>query len=82
MYLSDRKARMHKDFYVSFADAYPLLLISNASLEYLNKHCPQPVEMKRFRTNIIAEECVKSFEEDVYFFYKLSIQNKKINNIC
>lgn len=38
--MSDKKARLHQDFTVSFADGYPLLLISTASLEDLNKHCP------------------------------------------
>lgn len=80
MHLSDRKARPHndtfvKDIHVSFADGFPLLLISNASLADLNKHCPIKVDMNRFRTNIIAEECIKPYEEDVilkfFIFFNL-----------
>jgi uncharacterized protein YcbX len=36
-----------------FADAYPLLLISEASLEDLNARLPRPLPMNRFRPNIV-----------------------------
>ena len=39
---------------VSFADGYPLLLISEASLADLNTRLPQPVEMRRFRPNLVV----------------------------
>ncbi|MGE4658455.1 MAG: MOSC N-terminal beta barrel domain-containing protein [Gammaproteobacteria bacterium] len=39
---------------VSFADGAPLLLISEASLAELNKRLIQPVEMKRFRPNLVT----------------------------
>lgn len=38
---------------VSFADAYPLLLMSEASLRDLNARLPEPVEMRRFRPNLV-----------------------------
>jgi uncharacterized protein len=37
---------------VSFADAYPLLLISEESLADLNRRLPQPIPMNRFRPNL------------------------------
>ncbi|MGN6639811.1 MAG: MOSC domain-containing protein [Mucilaginibacter sp.] len=37
----------------SFADAYPFLLISQASLDDLNKKLPEPISMNRFRPNIV-----------------------------
>lgn len=40
---------------VSFADGYPLLLISEASLADLNSRLPQPVEMRRFRPNLVVD---------------------------
>ncbi len=40
--------------HVSFADAYPLLLIGSASLADLNRRLPAPVVMERFRTNLVA----------------------------
>lgn len=38
---------------VSFADGYPLLLMSEASLGDLNRRLPAPVEMRRFRPNLV-----------------------------
>lgn len=38
---------------VSFADGYPLLLISQESLDDLNRRLEAPVEMTRFRPNVV-----------------------------
>lgn len=48
---------------VSFADGYPLLLISEASLEELNRRCSVPQTMTQFRTNLVASG-VSPFAED------------------
>ncbi|WNG18567.1 MOSC domain-containing protein [Cystobacter fuscus] len=48
---------------VGFADGYPILLISEASLADLNTRLPQPVEMKRFRPNLVVSGC-EPFAED------------------
>lgn len=40
---------------VSFADGFPLLLISEASLADLNTRLPQAVEMRRFRPNLVVD---------------------------
>lgn len=40
---------------VSFADGFPLLLISEASLTDLNGRLQQPVEMRRFRPNLVID---------------------------
>lgn len=42
---------------VSFADAYPFLLISEDSLEGLNRRLSLPVPMDRFRPNIVVSGC-------------------------
>lgn len=39
---------------VSFADGFPLLLISEASLADLNTRLEHPVEMRRFRPNVVV----------------------------
>lgn len=41
------------DARVSFADAFPFLLLSEASLADLNTRLPQPVPMNRFRPNLV-----------------------------
>jgi len=48
---------------VSFADGFPLLLISEASLEDLNSKLKAPVEMERFRPNIVVADC-EPYAED------------------
>ncbi len=40
---------------VSFADGFPLLLISEASLKDLNTRLEQPVSMRRFRPNLVVD---------------------------
>ena len=47
----------------SFSDAYPLLLIGQASLEDLNSRLEDPVPMNRFRPNIVIEGW-EPYEED------------------
>jgi uncharacterized protein YcbX len=48
---------------VSFADGFPLLLISEASLADLNARLEQPVPMNRFRPNLVVTGC-EAFAED------------------
>lgn len=52
---------------VSFADAYPFLILSHASLDHLNdrilENHGEPVPMDRFRPNIVLEGC-DAFAED------------------
>ena len=48
---------------VSFADGFPLLLISQASLDDLNGRLGLPVDMRRFRPNIVVTG-TEPFEED------------------
>ncbi|CAM3644477.1 MOSC domain-containing protein [Parendozoicomonas haliclonae] len=46
-----------------FADGFPFLLISEASLELLNSKLEQPITMNRFRPNIVVSGC-EPHEED------------------
>jgi uncharacterized protein YcbX len=48
---------------VSFADGYPFLLISEASLSELNRRLAEPVPMERFRPNIVING-TEPFAED------------------
>jgi len=50
---------------VSFADAYPFLVISEASLTDLNSRLEVPVVMERFRPNIVLSGS-EPFAEDEY----------------
>lgn len=48
---------------VSFADGFPILLISQASLDDLNNRLDTPVPMNRFRPNLVVQGC-EAFAED------------------
>jgi uncharacterized protein YcbX len=50
---------------VSFADGYPFLLISEASLEDLNARMGAPITMQRFRPNIVITG-TEPYAEDGY----------------
>jgi uncharacterized protein YcbX len=50
---------------VSFADAYPFLAISEASLADLNSRLEAPLEMRRFRPNLVLSGC-EAFAEDAF----------------
>ena len=54
-----------KDQYVSFADAFPILLVSQASIDDLNSKLEKPVNINRFRPNIIITG-VNAFQEDIW----------------
>jgi uncharacterized protein len=49
---------------VGFADAYPFLIISEASLADLNRRLPEPIPMNRFRPNIVIGGALDSYAED------------------
>ncbi|PPC78840.1 hypothetical protein C4K68_03090 [Pokkaliibacter plantistimulans] len=48
---------------VSFADGYPLLLTSEASLAYLQERCPEAISMQRFRSNLVVEGSLPFIED-------------------
>ena len=56
---------VNSDIQVSFADGFPFLIISQASLDDLNSRLDSPVEMNRFRPNIVVNGS-KPFEEDTW----------------
>jgi uncharacterized protein YcbX len=49
--------------HVSFADGLPFLLLSTASLDGLNRQLSLPVQMDRFRPNIVVDGCEAHAED-------------------
>ncbi|MGA9333493.1 MAG: MOSC domain-containing protein [Rudaea sp.] len=49
---------------VSFADGYPLLLISQAALDHLNAKLIEPIPMLRFRPNLVVADTRAHAEDD------------------
>ncbi len=60
--IKDRLPQDHS-FEVSFADGYPYLLTSQASLDDLNRRLTSPVPMDRFRANLVVSG-FDAFAED------------------
>ncbi len=54
---------VHKEDVVSFADAYPFLLIGENSLKDLNGRLDKNIPMNRFRPNFVVADS-EAFEED------------------
>jgi uncharacterized protein YcbX len=67
-----------EDHIVSFADAYPILLIGKKSLHLLNEKLAEPIEMNRFRPNItfLGGE---AHEEDQWINF--SVNNVKFKGV-
>ncbi|KAG1707801.1 Mitochondrial amidoxime reducing component 2 [Nymphon striatum] len=64
-----------------FADGFPLLLISEASLADLNKRLDNPVEMRRFRPNIVVAGC-SAFAEDEWTHFTAGDIEMKGVKLC
>jgi uncharacterized protein YcbX/ferredoxin len=69
LYFGERSQRLvsNSQKQVAFADGYPLLLISQASLDDLNSKMSLPsnqkISMSQFRPNIVVDDC-EAFAED------------------
>lgn len=66
----DQKYALRNNDDVGFADGYPFLLISEASLEELNCRLQEPILMDRFRPNLVIKGC-EPFEEDTWKFIRI-----------
>ena len=65
LYFGEKSSRTVANFdkQLSFADGFPLLLISQASLDELNRSTARPIDMRQFRTNLVVTGC-QPFAED------------------
>lgn len=67
------------DRHVSFADGYPLLLCSESSLAVLNSSLSPPVNMTRFRPNIVIRGAA-AFTENTH--QRLSFREERANSFA
>ncbi|WKZ39651.1 MAG: MOSC domain-containing protein [Anaerolineales bacterium] len=56
---------INPDDHTGFADGYPILIISEESLQDLNSRLDSPVPMNRFRPNLVVKGC-EPFAEDMW----------------
>ena len=64
------KKYINEDYIVSFADAYPYLIIGQSSLDDLNARLETPLPMNRFRPNLVFTGG-KPYEEDNWNDFKI-----------
>lgn len=69
------------DEQVSFADVFPYMLISQASLDDLNSRLELPVPMNRFRPSIVVAGAA-AFEEDTWTEIKIGNIHFKVAKPC
>ena len=66
---------------VTFADAFPLLLMSEKSLEDLNARLAEPVPMNRFRPNLVIDG-TSAFEEDAWHTLQIGSVSFRVAKPC
>jgi len=70
---------------IAFADGYPLLLISQASLDDLNKkmsgQSPQEISMAQFRPNLVVNSC-DAFAEDTWQHIRIGEVEFEVSKPC
>ncbi|MES9937753.1 MAG: MOSC domain-containing protein [Sedimenticola sp.] len=66
---------------VGFADGFPFLLISEASLEDLNGRLEQPLPMNRFRPNLVVSGCAP-YEEDSWRVIRIGDISFRVAKPC
>ncbi|NQZ86631.1 MAG: MOSC domain-containing protein [Colwellia sp.] len=87
LYFGERSQRLvnnsHKQ--VAFADGYPLLLISQASLDDLNSKMSLPghkkISMSQFRPNIVVDDC-NAFAEDTWLHIRIGDVEFEVAKPC
>jgi uncharacterized protein YcbX len=87
VYLPDESVRQVDPGYsergdqVGLADAFPFLLISEASLAELNARLERPVPMDRFRPNLVVRGC-KPFAEDGWGLVRMASITFRVVKPC
>lgn len=81
----ERKPNTDSARELAFADGYPLLLISQASLDDLNNKLSEnnlnEVSMAQFRPNIVIDNCL-AFEEDTWQHIRIGDIEFKVSKPC
>ncbi|WP_448213214.1 MOSC N-terminal beta barrel domain-containing protein [Colwellia sp. MEBiC06753] len=66
---------------LAFADGYPLLLISQSSLDNLNSRLASPVSMRQFRPNLVVSGC-DAFAEDSWRHIRIGEVEFELTKPC
>ena len=86
VYMRDNTKRLINpekgDDIVSFADAYPFLLATEASLEDLNSRLQERVGMERFRPNFVINGAAAPFAEDEWKVVTIGTTSFRVAKAC
>ena len=66
---------------VAFADGYPLMLLSSASLSHLNQQAQMTFLMSQFRPNLVVDGC-QPFEEDSWQHIRIGEVEFELTKPC
>ncbi len=67
---TDPRYSITQEEHTSFADAYPILIIGQSSLDFLNEKLEEKIEMKRFRPNLVFTGG-EAHDEDNFRYFRL-----------
>ena len=68
--LTDPKYSITHEEHTSFSDAYPILIIGQSSLDFLNGKLNEKMEMKRFRPNLVFSGG-EAHDEDSFRYFQV-----------
>lgn len=66
---------------LSYADGYPYLVLSKASVADLAERMQEPVDLRQFRANIIVDDC-QAYEEDLLKSFSIHEAGFKMVKPC
>ena len=72
---------VNSDDHTGFADGYPILIISEGSLQDLNSRLDSPVPMNRFRPNLVVKGC-EPFAEDSWKRIRIGTVEMALVKVC
>lgn len=83
IYFGEKSSRQvaNVDKQVGFADGYPILLISQASLDELNRSTARAIDMRQFRSNLVVTGCAP-FAEDTWKRIKIGDAEFELVKAC
>lgn len=73
--------RYAADHHVSFADGFPFMILSRATVDELNSRLDQPLPMNRFRPNFVVEGSA-AFDEDRWGDFQIGDQPFRMAKPC
>jgi uncharacterized protein len=62
---------------LNFPDGYPILVLGTASMDELNRQCPEFIDINRFRPNIVVQT-IHAHEEDQWSQFSIASDQEAV----